>query len=145
MTELSCSAEPRRKTVHALKADKEAYVRGICEVVEYHLWSSDSHPDCRGICTLRSSKPVPRCTAVRAEGGGVLTEESKVKARWAGYLERLYQADPTAVELDIIMLCHTGFAAFLFAILERIIKRWSDASNMPFKPGKPHISTLSLR
>ena len=30
-----------------------------------------------------------------------MTEESKVKARWAGYFERLYQADPPAVELDI--------------------------------------------
>ena len=30
-----------------------------------------------------------------------MTEVSKVKARWAGYFERLYQADPPAVELDI--------------------------------------------
>ena len=30
-----------------------------------------------------------------------MTEESKVKACWAGYFERLYQADPPAIELDI--------------------------------------------
>ena len=36
---------------------------------------------------------------VRAEGGGLLTEESEVKACWAGYFERLYQADPP--ELDV--------------------------------------------
>ena len=30
-----------------------------------------------------------------------MTEESEVKARWAGYFERLYQADPPAVELDV--------------------------------------------
>ena len=30
-----------------------------------------------------------------------MTEESKVKAHWAGYFERLYQADPPAVELDV--------------------------------------------
>ena len=30
-----------------------------------------------------------------------LTEESEVKVRWAGYFERLYQADPPAVELDV--------------------------------------------
>jgi len=30
-----------------------------------------------------------------------LTEESEVKARWAGYFEPLYQADPPAVELDV--------------------------------------------
>ena len=50
---------------------------------------------------MRSSKPIPRCTAVRPEGGGLLTEESEVKARWTGYFERLYQADPPAVKLDV--------------------------------------------
>ena len=65
----------RRKTVRALRVDKEAYVRGICEGVEHRLWPSDSRPAYRGIRTLRLSKPIPRCTAVRAEGGGVLTEE----------------------------------------------------------------------
>ena len=62
------------------------------EGVEHHLWSIDSHPAYRGIRALLSSKPIPRCTAVKVEGGGLLTEESKVKARWAGYFERLYQA-----------------------------------------------------
>ena len=93
--------ELRRKTVRALKVDKKAYVRGIYEGVEHHQWSSDSHPAYRGIHALHSSKPIPRCTAVRAEGGGLLTEESEVKACWAGYFERLYQADPPAVELDV--------------------------------------------
>ena len=93
--------ELRRKTVHAIMVDKEANVRGICEGVEHHLWKNDSHPASRGICALRSSNPVLRCTAVRAEGGGLLTEESEVKVRWSGYIERLYQADPSAVELDI--------------------------------------------
>ena len=70
----------RRKAVRALRVDKEADVRGICEGVEHHLWSSDSRPAYRGICALSSSKPIPRCTAVRAEGGGLLAEESEVKA-----------------------------------------------------------------
>ena len=87
---LNGRAEPfrelRRKTVRALKVDKKAYVRGIYEGVEHHQWSSDSHPAYRGIHALHSSKPIPRCTAVRAEGGRLLTEESEVKARWAGYL-----------------------------------------------------------
>ena len=30
-----------------------------------------------------------------------MTEESEVKARWAGYFDWLYQADPPAVELDV--------------------------------------------
>ena len=93
-------SELRHKTVRAPRVDKEAYVRGICEGVEHHLWSSDS-PAYRGIQALHSSKPVPRCTAVKVEGGGLLTEESEVKAGWAGYFERLYQADPPAVELDV--------------------------------------------
>ena len=54
-----------------------------------------------GECALRSSKPIPRCAAVRAEGGRLLTEESEVKARWASYFEKLYQVDSPAVELDV--------------------------------------------
>ena len=50
---------------------------------------------------MRSSKPIPQCTIVRAEVGGLLTEESEVKARWAGYFEQLYQADPPNVKLDV--------------------------------------------
>jgi len=79
-------------------------VRGICEGVEHHLLSSDSRPAYRGVCALHSSKPIPLCTAVRTEGGRFLTEESEVKAvkaRCAGYFERLYQADPPSVELDV--------------------------------------------
>ena len=30
-----------------------------------------------------------------------MTEESEVKARWAGYFDRLYQADPPAVKIDV--------------------------------------------
>ena len=70
-------------------------------MVEHDLWSSDSHPAYRGIRALNSSKPIPRCIAFRAECGGLLTEESEVKAHWAGYFERLYQTDPPAVELDV--------------------------------------------
>ena len=71
--------ELRRKPICALMLDKEAYVQGICEGVEHHMWSSDSHPASRGIHTLLSSKPIPRCTAVKAESGGLLTEECEVK------------------------------------------------------------------
>ena len=103
---LNCRAELLRelghKIVRALRVDKEAYVRGVCEGVEHHRWSSDSRSAYRGICALCSSKPVPQCTVVRAEGGGLLTEESEVKACWAGYFERLYQADPPAVFLETL-------------------------------------------
>ena len=30
-----------------------------------------------------------------------MTEESELKARWAGYFEWLYQADPPAVGMDV--------------------------------------------
>ena len=30
-----------------------------------------------------------------------MTEETEVKARWVGYFERLHQADPLAVKLDV--------------------------------------------
>ena len=52
-------------------------------------------------CALDSSNPVPRCTAVRVESGRLLTEESELKARWAGYFEPMYQADLPAVKLDV--------------------------------------------
>ena len=54
--------------VHALRVDNEACVdkEDKEEGVEHHMWSSDSRPACRGILALHSSKPVPRCTAVRA-------------------------------------------------------------------------------
>ena len=81
--------ELKHKTVHVLRGDKETYVQGICEGVEHHLWSSDSRPAYRPIRALRSSKCVPWCTAVRAEGGGLFTEESEVKACWAIYIARL--------------------------------------------------------
>ena len=76
-------------------------MRGICEGVEHHLWSRDSCPAYRGICALCFSKPIPWCTAVRAESGRLLTEESKMKARCTDYFERLYQADSPAVKLDV--------------------------------------------
>ena len=81
--------------------DKAAYVQGICDGVEHQLWSGDSCPAYRGIHAWRSSKPIPRFTAVIAEGGRFLTEESKVKARWDSYFVQLYQTDPAAVELDV--------------------------------------------
>ena len=33
-----------------------------------------------------------------------MTEESEVKARWAGYFEWLYQANPPAVDLDVMVV-----------------------------------------
>ena len=63
--------ELSRKTVCALRVDKEAYVRGIFEGVEHHLCSSYSRPAHRGIHALRSCKPIPWWTADGAEGGGL--------------------------------------------------------------------------
>ena len=103
----------------------------MCEGVERHLWSSDSRPAYRGICALHSSKPVPQCTAVRAEGCGLLTGQVRSGQVWEHAPEQrvaastfrrysrglrleesevdrgvrsegpLYQAHPPAVALDV--------------------------------------------
>ena len=91
--------------------DKEAYVRGICRGAEHPLQSSDSRPANRGIHAMHSSKPIPWWTAVRAEGGELLTEESKVKARWTGYFARLHQADTAAVDLDVREGCKYPYSS----------------------------------
>ncbi|KAF7644749.1 hypothetical protein LDENG_00216460 [Lucifuga dentata] len=93
--------ELKRRTAKALRADKEALAREICEQVTHHLWSSDPHPAYRGIEELRSSKPAPCATAVLAANGSVLTDDSAILTRWAGYFEQLYKADPPARMLDI--------------------------------------------
>ena len=116
--------ELRCKTVRALRVDKEVYVRGICEGVEHQMWSSDSHPAYRGIHALHSSKPIPRCTAFRAEGGRLFTEESEVKARWVGYFEQLYQADPPAVEFDVRGVTIPMLALQSTVIHLRLWKHW---------------------
>ena len=38
---------------------------------------------------------------MRAEDGGLFTEESEEKAHWAGYFQWLHQANSPAVELDV--------------------------------------------
>ena len=98
--ERGLARELAREAAGALRADKEAQVRGICEEVENHLWTSDSRPAYRGIRALGPSKPAPQCSAVKSDGGVLLTEESDVRARWAEYFEQLYKADPPAVGLD---------------------------------------------
>ena len=57
--------ELRHKTVRALRVDKEAYVRGICEVVEHHLWPSDSHPAYREVA--HSVHPSPTLGVLHLE------------------------------------------------------------------------------
>ena len=55
-----------------------------------------------GIHALHSSKPIPRCTAVRAEGGGLLTEEFDMKAHWAGYFELVEEYSIPLVPLNYL-------------------------------------------
>ena len=52
----------RHKTVRALKVDKEACVRGICEGVEHHLWSSDSRPAYRRCIVFIQAHPSVYCS-----------------------------------------------------------------------------------
>ena len=82
-----------------MRRDKEAQVRGVCEIVESHLWSTDSRHAYRGILTLRSSRPSPLCTTEKAADGTTLTGESEIRARWGGYFEELYRVDPPGREI----------------------------------------------
>ncbi|KAG2465717.1 STX18 protein, partial [Polypterus senegalus] len=109
--ERSCSArlngnsglhrELRRMAARALRADKEVFVRGICEQVTHHIWSSDPHPAYRGIEALCTSESVPQRVAVRAADGTVLTDDTAVMTHWPGYIEQLFKADPPARTLNI--------------------------------------------
>ena len=73
-------AQLRCKTVRVLTFHKWPMFEESVKGLEHQMWSSNSRPAYRGIHALRSSKPIPRCTAVRVEGGGLLTVESEVKA-----------------------------------------------------------------
>ncbi|KAG2466537.1 COPA1 protein, partial [Polypterus senegalus] len=68
----------RRMTMRALRADKEMYVRGICEQVTHHLWSSDPRPAYSGIEALRTSESVPWRVTVAVADGMVLTDDTAV-------------------------------------------------------------------
>ena len=76
-------------------------MKGICEQVEHHLWSTDALLAYRGIQALRSVQSHPRCMSVKADTGEVLSEEDQVRARWADYFEQLYKADPPVHQTDI--------------------------------------------
>ena len=69
--------ELRRKTVRALRVDKVANVRRICEGVEHHLWSSDSCPAYRGICALRP--PIPSLGVLQLEWSVVGSQQRSPK------------------------------------------------------------------
>ncbi|KAG2463100.1 AKIP1 protein, partial [Polypterus senegalus] len=93
--------EQRRTATRSLRADKEVFHRGICEQVTHHLWSSDPCPAYRGIEALRTSESVPWRVAVRVADGTVLTGDTAVVTRWAGYFEQLFKADLPGKTLDI--------------------------------------------
>ena len=86
--------ELKREAVRAVRMDDEAQVRGVCETLESHLWSTDSRPAYRGIRTLQCSKPPPCCSTLRAADRTTLTEESDIRARWTGYFEEMIRLDP---------------------------------------------------
>ena len=85
--------ELKREAVSAVRRDKDAQVRGVCETGEYHLWSTEYRHAYRGIRTLCCSRP-PLCfSTAKAADGTTLTGKSEIRARWAGYFEELYRVD----------------------------------------------------
>ncbi|KAG2467637.1 DYH6 protein, partial [Polypterus senegalus] len=93
--------ELRRMGARAPQADKDAFVRRICEQVTDHLWSSDPRPAYTGIKALHTSEFVLQRVAERAADGTVLTDDTAVMTCWAGYFEQLFKADPLARMLDV--------------------------------------------
>ena len=93
--------ELRRSAVRAMRRDKEARIQGLCAAVESHITTSDSRHAYRAIRKLRYSGTQPLCPTVRAADGTILSEESAVKARWAGYFEELYRVDPPGREISV--------------------------------------------
>ena len=73
-------------------------VRGVCESMESHLQSSDFRSAYRGIRNLRSSRPPPRYSTVKAAEATTLMGGSKIRARWAGYFEELCRVENTDLE-----------------------------------------------
>ena len=93
----------KRGAVRAVRRDKEAQVREVCETVESHMWSTDSRPSYRGIRRLRCSRTPPRCSTVKAADGTTLTGDSEIRARLTGYFEKLYLVDrPTVSFLEML-------------------------------------------
>ena len=65
--------ELKREAVRLFRRNKEGQVHGDCEAVESHLWLTDYRPANRGIWTLRSSRPPPRCSTVKVADRTKLT------------------------------------------------------------------------
>lgn len=93
------SRELRSMALKALRHDREVEVQRLCKSVERHLATGASQAAYRAIRRIRNSASVVRCPAVKAADGEILTDESILRARWAGYFEELYKADPPSLEI----------------------------------------------
>ena len=90
--------ELRRECIRAVKRDREARLRDLCETVDRHVNTGDARLAFRAIRQLRAPASRTRCAGVRAADGHVLSEED-VPKRWAEYFEELHGADPPSREL----------------------------------------------
>ena len=94
-----------RRTRALLRRDKERYVRDLAGQVEGNLNVNDLRPAYRALNKLRS-KSKPRESAVRSADGLLVTDVAEQRARWAGYFEQLYVAQPPTYQLQLAEL-HT--------------------------------------
>ena len=115
------------------------------ETVESYLWSTDCPHLNRGIRTVRSCRPPPRCSSVKVADGTTLTEESEIRVRLVGYFEELYRAkaplpperefpgdadavqdfDPPVNWCDIYEVLKAGGAAALLCLHTLLCSIWN--------------------
>ena len=79
----------KRVAVMAVRRDREPEVGRLCESVERHLSPSASQPAHGVLGKLRNSTTAVSCPVVEAADGGLLRDESAVRARWASYFKDL--------------------------------------------------------
>ena len=83
----------KRECIRAVRGDREARLRDLCEAVDRHVKTGDARLAFRAIRELRTPVSRTRCAGVLGADGNVLSEEDAPK-RWAEHFEELHGADP---------------------------------------------------
>ena len=89
----------KREVQSKLSRDKEAWVKGIAEVVERNLWSGDCRPAYQALKTLSSQRPT-QSSVIKAANGEPLQDPKDQQNRWSEYFEQLLTVEQPAVQLD---------------------------------------------
>ncbi|KAG2461061.1 R213A ligase, partial [Polypterus senegalus] len=90
-----------RVPIELICSDDVQYCGEKCQQLLIIVSGKDPCPAYKGIKALCTSESVPWRVEVRAADVTVLTDDTAVVTRWAGYSEQLFKADPPARALDI--------------------------------------------